>query len=291
MSATVVTGPTRFATYGDFRVGALQPDGSLYDVCAVAHGRTETSIDHPRLCLPEVVRRWPELRDGALAQAAVLHPVIRAPIPRPVNVFGAPVNYREHEGELGPTRSPAAGTVRELGLFVKASGSVSGPDAAIELPPLEGREFHYEGEIAVVIGRGGHDLDEDEARRAILGVTGALDVTMRLEENRREERSMRKSFRTFTPMGPALLPLGDSVDLESLSLELSLNGQVRQRGCLGQLIVNVVGLVQLASSIVRLEPGDVILTGTPAGVGPLAAGDRVELVVSGLPPLRLEVAR
>jgi 2-keto-4-pentenoate hydratase/2-oxohepta-3-ene-1,7-dioic acid hydratase in catechol pathway len=286
-----VTGPL-FVTYGEYRVGVILGDGLVHDVCAIRHDPVAASVDHPRECLPAAVAAW-----DALARAVASTPgipvesaVLRAPIPRPVNVFGAPVNYLSHSGELGEMRSPSKGTVRELGLFVKTSGSISGPDAPIELPVMPGREFHYEGEIAVVIGSGGEDLDDAGAEAAILGFTGALDVTLRLETEHREERSMRKSYRTFTPIGPAILPYRPE-QASGLSLTLSVNGERRQRGSLDQLVLGVIGLVRLASTIVRLEPGDVILTGTPDGVGPIVPGDRVELVVEGLPPLALDVTQ
>lgn len=279
-----------FVTYGNYRVGVILADGLVHDVCSRRHGDIAASIDHPRDCLPAAVAEWDALAKAVSATGGLVpaEAVLRAPIPRPVNVFGAPVNYLTHRGELGELRSPSKGTVRELGLFVKAVGSISGPDAAIELPLMPGREFHYEGEIAVVIGSGGEDLDDAGAEAAILGFTGALDITLRLEAEHREERSMRKSYRTFTPIGPAILPYRAGL-ASTLGLMLSVNGERRQRGQLDQLVLGVVGLVKLASTIVRLEPGDLILTGTPDGVGPLTPGDRVQLVVDGLPPLDLAI--
>ena len=277
-----------FVTYGEYRVGALLADGLVHDVCAARHEPMAVSIDHPRECLPAAVAEWERI-SGAVTDAPGLpDAVLRAPIPRPVNVFGAPVNYLAHQGELGEMRSPAKGTVKELGLFVKAVGSVSGPDVPIELPVMPGREFHYEGEIAIVIGTGGEDLDDAGAEAAILGFTGALDITLRLETEFREERSMRKSYRTFTPTGPAILPYRPEHATE-LGLVFSVNGEQRQQGTLDQLVLGVIGLVKLASSIVRLEPGDLILTGTPSGVGQLLPGDRASLAIDGIPPLELDV--
>jgi 2-keto-4-pentenoate hydratase/2-oxohepta-3-ene-1,7-dioic acid hydratase in catechol pathway len=288
-----------FFRYDDGRAGVWGEDGAAYDVCAMRHGRATSGETEPAgaaphdtdACLVAAVldhRAITELiRDGAPAR--VRPDRILPPVGRPRNVFGAPVNYHDHRGELGAVRSPAAGTTRELGLFVKAGGSISGAADPIELPDLPGREFHYEGEIAIVIGRPGEDVPAAEALNHVAGFTGALDITMRLEADRREERSMRKSFKTFTPIGPAVLPLADPDQARTLSLELYLNGEPRQRGSLDQLIVGVEELVALASSIVPLAPGDLILTGTPAGVGPLAPGDVVELAVAGLPRLRLPV--
>lgn len=274
------------------RLAVAEHPGNWFDACSALHAGTGPDTpEHARTCLVSAVENRDEvldaLRTGVLPSVAPVRRLPPAPWPR--QVLGAPVNYRTHRGELGPERSPAAGTTRELGLFVKASGSVSGPDDPIELPPIQGREFHYEGEVAVVIGRAGAEISPASALEHVAGITGALDITMRLTKEHREERSMRKSYRSFTPLGPALLPLSDAGPLEQVKLRLSINGEVRQEAALDQLIVGVPDLVAMASSVVPLQPGDVILTGTPEGVGPLSAGDTVELEVSGIPPMALDV--
>jgi 2-keto-4-pentenoate hydratase/2-oxohepta-3-ene-1,7-dioic acid hydratase in catechol pathway len=214
-----------------------------------------------------------------------------APSPTPRTVLAAPVNFAPHRGELGD-RSPDRGTLdaRQLGLIVLAPASVTGP-GTIELPDLPGREFHYEGEIAVVIGRACRGVPRDEALGHVLGYTGLLDVTMRIGPQGQEDRSMRKSFHTFTPLGPVLLTADEVPDPARLRLELSVNGEVRQRGGLDELIVDVPELVARASQLVPLLPGDVIATGTPAGVGPIVPGDRLALAVSGVGELVMDVRR
>jgi 2-keto-4-pentenoate hydratase/2-oxohepta-3-ene-1,7-dioic acid hydratase in catechol pathway len=267
------------------RVGARLADGATYDACAATH--RERDPHDTDACLIAALLE-PDRFAGRLGDPVTPKHVL-PPVGRPRNVFGAPVNYDAHKGELG-ARSPNPGsTTRELGLFVKAGGSVSGASDPIELPDRPDRDFQYEGEIAIVIGRPGIDVPVADALRHVAGFTPALDVTMRLEADKREERSMRKSFRTFTPVGPDVKPLVDPVDATELALALRVNGELRQEGRLDQLIVGVAELVALASSVVALEPGDLILTGTPSGVGSLTAGDVVELAVTGLPPLRLDV--
>lgn len=285
--------PPAFFLYDEHRVGMWVDDETMFDVCGLRHPATEAGPCHARGCLIEAVLDHERIADEVNVRAAPrLRPArILAPVQRPLNVFGAPVNYREHQGELGVVRSTAKADVYDLGLFVKASGSVSGPTDPVELPALDDREFHYEGEIAVVIGRPAEDVSSADALAYVAGFTGALDITMRLEEDRREERSMRKSYKTFTPVGPAVLPLADPASARALSLTLYLNGERRQHGTLSQLIMPVDELVALASSIVPLEPGDLILTGTPHGVGPLAPGDLVELAIDGLPRMSLAVTR
>jgi 2-keto-4-pentenoate hydratase/2-oxohepta-3-ene-1,7-dioic acid hydratase in catechol pathway len=282
-----------YVQYGAGGVGLLTAAGELLDVCSVMHPEQAIGPGHDadrcliRACLQHSENADAILRTGRQIATADL----RIPIARPVNVFGAPVNYYEHRGELGAVRSSGGATTRELGLFVKASGSISGPADPIELPDMPDREFHYEGEIAIVMGRECFDIDPADADAFIAGFTGALDITLRLEADRREERSMRKSYKTFTPIGPGVLPLSAVPDIPSMTVDLEVNGSPRQHGCLRDLIVDVPELVAMASSVVVLHPGDLILSGTPAGVGPLEPGDSVRLVVSGLPPLELGVVR
>jgi 2-keto-4-pentenoate hydratase/2-oxohepta-3-ene-1,7-dioic acid hydratase in catechol pathway len=281
-----------FITYDQYRVG-VRVGADVRDVCAVLHAADRRhTIDDVRDCMCAALRGWrePDRRKDLLDAGLVVPSKLHAPIPRPVNVFGAPVNYRSHQGELGEVRSPAAGTVRELGLFVKTTGSVCGPADQIELPDLPGREFHYEGEVAVVVARPVDLATPAEALDAIGGFTAAMDLTLRLESDHREERSMRKSFKTFTPLGPGIRPYDGVSDVSGLAMQLTVNGELKQRGVLGDLIAGIGELVALASSIVPLEPGDIVLTGTPSGVGPIAVGDRVEVAVDGLPPLSLKVA-
>lgn len=280
-----------FFVYDSYRVGVTTAEGISHDVCALHPLTADAGPVHATRCLADAALRHQEILDqlGSGNPARIAPGRLHAPLPRPLNVFGAPVNYAEHRGELGAVRSPAAGTTRDLGLFVKATGSVSGPEDSIELPNLPGREFHHEGEIAIVIGRPAEDVSVDDALSYVAGFTGALDITMRLEENFREERSMRKSYKTFTPTGPAVLPLLSPELAKTLSLRLRVNGEQRQQGSLAQLIVSVPELVALASSIVSLQPGDLILSGTPSGVGPLTPGDKVSLEVDGLAPLVLVV--
>jgi 2-keto-4-pentenoate hydratase/2-oxohepta-3-ene-1,7-dioic acid hydratase in catechol pathway len=145
--------------------------------------------------------------------------------------------------------------------------------------------------VAVVIGRAGRNVPEPAALAHVLGYTGLIDVTLRHSADGREERSMRKSYHTFTPIGPYLLTAEEVPDPAELELELSRNGRPCQHGRLSDLIVDVAGLVSRASRLLPLQPGDVIATGTPAGVGPIVPGDELALRVSGVGELRMPVVR
>jgi len=196
---------------------------------------------------------------------------LRAPwVPGKIVCVGR--NYREHAAELGNPMPP------EPVLFLKAPSSVIGPLAPILLPP-ESERVEHEGEIAVVIGaRLTRGADAGEAERAVLGVTAANDVTARDLQRRDPTFARAKSFDTFCPLGPAILI---APDLGRLRVETRVNGEIRQRGETSEMAWGIVELLLYASRMMTLEPGDVLLTGTPAGVGPLADGDRVEVEVSG----------
>ncbi len=187
-------------------------------------------------------------------------------------IVGIGRNYRDHAAELGNPMPP------EPLIFLKAISSVVGPGEPVLLPP-ESERVEYEGEIAVVVGRRLTRAGEDEAAAGILGVTCACDVTARDLQKRDATFARAKGFDTFCPLGPAILVDPDLGDLEVVT---RVDGAERQRGSTRDMEWGLVDLVVYVSRHMTLEPGDVILTGTPAGVGPLADGDRIEVEVSGV---------
>lgn len=196
---------------------------------------------------------------------------LRAPI-EPGKVVGIGRNYREHAAELGNPMPP------EPVIFLKAPSSVIGPGAAIVLPPESDRVEH-EGEVAVVVGSRLTRASREEARRAVLGVTCACDVTARDLQKRDVTFARAKSFDTFCPLGPALA-VGYSD--EPLEVITRVSGVERQRGSTADMEWGLLELLVYVSRMMTLEPGDVVLTGTPSGVGPLVDGDRVEVEIPGI---------
>jgi len=190
----------------------------------------------------------------------------------PGKIVGIGRNYRAHAEELG-NPMPA-----EPLLFLKAPSSLIGPGAAVVLPP-ESERVEYEGEIAVVLRHRLTRASEAEARAAVLGVTCACDVTARDLQRRDATFARGKSFDTFCPLGPAIL-LG--ADLEDLEVRTRLNGEERQRGHTRAMAFPIAPTLAYISRMMTLEPGDVVLTGTPAGVGPLGDGDLLEVEVPGV---------
>ncbi|HEX5497175.1 MAG TPA: fumarylacetoacetate hydrolase family protein [Mycobacteriales bacterium] len=205
---------------------------------------------------------------------------LRAPLERPGKIVAAPVNYVNHMVEMSEVID-----IRSLGVFLKAPTSVTGPGGVVRLPYTD-RRVDQEGELAVVIGQTAHDLPPEEALSVVFGYTCLLDITMRGGE----DRSLRKSFDTFTPLGPWLVTADEVGDPERLDLTCSVNGTVRQAANTRELIWGVARLVSYVSSAMTLEPGDVIATGTPQGVGPLAHGDTVEVTIERIGSLSVSVS-
>jgi 2-keto-4-pentenoate hydratase/2-oxohepta-3-ene-1,7-dioic acid hydratase in catechol pathway len=208
-----------------------------------------------------------EVDSGSAAQPLI--PL--API-APGKIVGIGRNYREHARELD-NPMPA-----EPLIFLKAPSSVIGPRAPIVLPP-ESVRVEYEGEIAVVLRDRLRRASLEEARTAVLGVTCACDVTARDLQKKDATFARAKSFDTFCPLGPAVWV---GADLDDLAVVTRVNGEERQRGHVSQMAWGIAELLSYASRMMTLEPGDVVLTGTPAGVGPLAGGDLIEVEIPGL---------
>jgi 2-keto-4-pentenoate hydratase/2-oxohepta-3-ene-1,7-dioic acid hydratase in catechol pathway len=190
-------------------------------------------------------------------------------------------NYVEHARELGNAMPT------EPLLFLKPPSAVIGHADAIILPPVSS-QVEFEGEIGVVIGRRVRNLgSEDEAKSAIFGVTCINDVTARDLQRKDVQFTRAKSFDTFCPVGPVIAQLED---LRSINIETRLNGVRHQHGSSSQMAFRITYLVYYISQIMTLEPGDLIATGTPAGVSRMQAGDVVEVEVQGVGILRNPIA-
>jgi 2-keto-4-pentenoate hydratase/2-oxohepta-3-ene-1,7-dioic acid hydratase in catechol pathway len=191
---------------------------------------------------------------------------------RPGKIVGIGLNYRDHAAERNKPLPE-----RPL-VFLKPPSAVIGPGDPIVLPPGVGRVDH-EAELGVVIGRRVRNVPAHEARACIFGVTCVNDVTARDLQDRGVQFSHVKGYDTFAPIGPCIARGLDAADLEVTGL---VNGHVRQRSTTRQLVFAIEDLIAFVSAIMTLEPGDVIATGTPAGIGPLVAGDTVTVRIAGV---------
>ena len=206
-----------------------------------------------------------------LGEARLLAPVI----PRS-KVVAVGRNYAKHAAELG-NDVPVEPLV-----FLKPNTSVIGPGDAIVLPP-ESSDVHFEGEIAIVIGRVARRLTKANALHAVFGVTVANDVTARDLQQREPQWARAKGFDTFCPLGPAIETEPDWNDLRLIT---RVDGEVRQDGLSSDWIFDAPTVLEWITASMTLLPGDVVLMGTPEGVGPLAAGQTVEVEVPGVGTLR-----
>lgn len=191
-------------------------------------------------------------------------------------------NYQDHAEEMG-------GEVPDEPLiFLKPATSVVGPESRVVYPP-QSSEVHHEGELAVVIGKLAKNVRAEDAGPYIFGYTAANDVTARDLQRKDGKWTRAKGFDTFCPLGPGIETELDP--LEKLSIVCRVNGEVRQAGFTSEMIFGVSELIEFISSIMTLLPGDVILTGTPSGVGPVQPGDFMEVEIDGIGTLGNEVVK
>jgi 2-keto-4-pentenoate hydratase/2-oxohepta-3-ene-1,7-dioic acid hydratase in catechol pathway len=226
-----------------------------------------------RLLPPFEEDPWTRLSPGRFEPVPMGTVKLLAPVvPSKIVCIGR--NYREHAVELGNE------VPKEPLLFLKAPSAVIAPEDAIRIPALSQR-VDFEGELAVVIGRKATRIWPDEdPRKYIRGYTIVNDVTARDLQKSDGQWSRAKGFDTFCPMGPLVT---DEVDPDTgLSVETRLNGEVKQRGTTSDLIFGIAALLRHITAAMTLLPGDVIPTGTPAGVAPMQPGDRVEVTVEGI---------
>jgi 2-keto-4-pentenoate hydratase/2-oxohepta-3-ene-1,7-dioic acid hydratase in catechol pathway len=245
-----------------YRIG---PEG-FYAVAEAAGAPLSVLYSDPFTTRPGA---WELGRTVDPESAALLVPVA------PGKIVGIGRNYKEHAKELDHPM-PA-----EPLIFLKAPSALIGPLATIVLPPQSSRVEH-EGEIAVVVRERltrANAADPETVRGAVLGVTCACDVTARDLQKKDATFARAKGFDTFCPLGPAIWV---DADLDDVAVVTRVNGQERQRGHVRDMEWGLVELLVYTSHVMTLEPGDVILTGTPAGVGPLVDGDTVEVEIPGL---------
>jgi 2-keto-4-pentenoate hydratase/2-oxohepta-3-ene-1,7-dioic acid hydratase in catechol pathway len=260
--------------------------------------------------LVEVIAGWEDAaarvdRAGAGPGRPLAEVELLAPLPRPRrNVFCVGKNYREHAREFGTSGYDAGSGPSADGrhlparpvVFTKPPSSVIGPGALIERHADVAGELDYEAELAVIIGPGGRDIPASRALRHVWGYTIVNDVTARDRQRDHKQWFLGKGLDTFCPMGPYAVT-ADEVDGTALQVECRVNGELRQKAGTADLVFGIPELIETISAGLTLEPGDVIATGTPAGVGIgfdpprfLRTGDVIEISISGLGTLRNSVA-
>jgi 2-keto-4-pentenoate hydratase/2-oxohepta-3-ene-1,7-dioic acid hydratase in catechol pathway len=213
---------------------------------------------------------------------------LECPILWPNKVIAFPANYHAHVEEM----KTGTGLISKFkadgqGFFLKSNSSLSGPRDPIVLPNIPGRQIHHECELAVIIGKGGRMISREKAMDHVFGYSCLLDIVVRGQE----ERVMRKSYDTFCPLGPYIVTRDEVPRYDDIDLLLEVNGEVRQKANTRDLIVDIPDMVRMASTVMTLYPGDIIASGTPAGVGPLKSGDKVKIVISHVGSMTLDVVQ
>lgn len=266
------------------RIGVLH-EGSIYDVTEAAGG------DPKRWPPVDMVRLIANFEDRAAAIRAAVEcgrPIdpdkaaLETPVPWPNKLIAIPVNYLAHAEEM---RSPAIS--RHAGFFMLANSSLSGPSEPIVLPDLPGRSIHHEAELAIIIGRTGRHVSREDALSHIFGYACSLDITVR----GKQERAIRKSYDSFTPVGPWITTADEVGDPHALDLKLWVNGEMRQEANTRNMILDIPEIIAMCSAVMTLEPGDVILSGTPEGVGPIGDGDTVRIEIPGVGAMEVGVVQ
>jgi 2-keto-4-pentenoate hydratase/2-oxohepta-3-ene-1,7-dioic acid hydratase in catechol pathway len=208
----------------------------------------EKAMDRPRIALSKVK--------------------LITPIPASTKVIAYPINYHDHAAEMG--REVKA---NNLGFFLKPPSSLSGAGDPIVLPDLPDRRIDHECELAIIIGKRGRDIPRENWQEYVFGYSCLMDIVVR----GKEERVARKAYDTFCPVGPWIMTADELGDPTQLQGRLWVNGELRQDANTRDLIVDIPGMIEIASHIMTLEPGDIIAAGTPAGVGPIRCGDQVKI--------------
>jgi 2-keto-4-pentenoate hydratase/2-oxohepta-3-ene-1,7-dioic acid hydratase in catechol pathway len=247
----------RFRAAGKTRYGALERSG------VVEYSGTPWSL------FKRGRRRY------ALPQVVLLAPTV------PSKVVAVGLNYRDHAAEMG---LPIPDEPR---IFLKPPSAIIGPDDPIVLPPQSTRVEH-EAELAVVMKKRCRNVPIERVRDHVLGYTCLNDVTARDIQARDRGPTRAKAFDTFCPLGPCI---ATDIEPNAVTVEAFVNGIVRQSGSTKDFVFPVEDVVARVSEIMTLLPGDVIATGTPAGVGPLSAGDRVEIRIDGIGTLKNPVVK
>jgi 2,4-diketo-3-deoxy-L-fuconate hydrolase len=211
-----------------------------------------------------------------------------SPIRTPAKILAAPDNYRAHSKEMQADASASFGRVPmaldQAGLFLKAVSSLVGPSAGVTRR-FPARRTDYEVELVAIIGAEAADLDPRQALDVVAGYAIGLDITVRGPE----DRSFRKSLDTYTVVGPWMTTADVVPDPQILTMSLKVNGALKQQTVLTDMVTDVRGLIAYASTFAMLKPGDMIFTGTPAGVGPIQHGDVILAEIDGIGHMQVAV--
>jgi 2-keto-4-pentenoate hydratase/2-oxohepta-3-ene-1,7-dioic acid hydratase in catechol pathway len=274
------------------RIGIINGQ-QVADVTEVFRDALQSAWPYPKHDL--VIQHFPALRERILAATESARRVplagvrLHSPVAHPGKIIGAPINYRDHIAEANADTQINNGKtytdLDQFGLFLKANSSLIGCSHEIVIPFPE-RRTDPEVELAVVIGREARRVPREQALEYVFGYCIGLDMTVRGPEF----PGFRKSPDTFSVLGPWIVTADEIPDPNALDLSIRVNGEVRQDSNTKHLIFNVQRLIEYASATFTLHPGDVIMTGTPAGVSPVTHGDVLEAAVQEIGSMTVRMA-
>lgn len=277
--------------FDDNRLGIVE-GGCIKDVTSILDDFPVSRPPLPRF--DPIVASLPDLMPKLIAAArtargkSISDVAFLSPIGNPGKIVAAPVNYRAHLAEAiaAPETFSAAHVrqIHETGLFLKATSSIVGTSQEVNLRFPERRNDH-EIELVAVIGKKGSNISESQALDHVAGYTLGLDMTLRGPE----ERSFRKSIDTYTVLGPWLVTADEFGDPSDVEISIAVNGELRQKARTRDLILSVPSLIAFASKYYTLHPGDVLMTGTPEGVGPVKPGDLMTASVERIGTVQVRV--
>ena len=282
----------RFCRFGEGRLGLVE-GSNVRDVTAALDalpGYRYPLPDYDVLIanLDAIAQRARSIAAAPVLPLAGLK--LLSPVANPGKVVAAPVNYKKHAQEVRDNpalhnNNPALlKPITAIGLFLKAASSVVGPSEGIALRMLDRRNDH-EVELAFVIGKEARQVSRSDAMQHVAGYCIGLDITIRGQE----DRSFRKSPDTYTVLGPWLVTADEIPNPNELDLSLSVNGALRQKSNTRDMVLSVAELIEFASAYYTLHPGDVVMTGTPEGVGQIAPGDTIEAYVEQIGSMQVPV--
>jgi 2-keto-4-pentenoate hydratase/2-oxohepta-3-ene-1,7-dioic acid hydratase in catechol pathway len=283
----------RLCQFDDHRLGLVE-DGLVRDVTAVLDELPRRR--YPFALGDAFIAGLPALRGriSDLARGAAAVPVgsvrLLSPVANASKIIGAPVNYQKHLAEVAADpnlhhqNKGHIQAIQQSGLFLKATSSVVDASEGVVVRQAERRTDH-EVELAVIIGKRAKSVAREEALSFVAGYCIGLDITIRGPE----ERSFRKSVDTYTVLGPWMVTADELPDPSGLGLSITVNGEPRQKANTRELILGVPELIEFASSFYTLLPGDVLMSGTPEGVGPIVAGDVMHARIEGIGEMTVQV--
>lgn len=273
------------------RNGSSEPGALLDDKVIGFKSLGFPTLLHLIQCGAEALERAKALAARPPADATVPLANVRllAPLTHPPKIICVGLNYRDHAAECN-AEIPKVPTI-----FSKYTTAIIGPGEAIVLPKYS-KAPDYEAEFAVVIGKGGRYISKDRWRDHVFGYTNLNDVSARDFQEATSQWMIGKTFDTFAPIGPAIVTADEIPDPHALDIQMIINGELLQSSNTSQMVFRIADLIEHISSVFTLEPGDIISTGTPAGVGEakkpprwLRPGDKVVVRIAGIPELSNEV--